>query len=183
MVYYSQVERELGHEDLRQIYFNGLDHGIINSLDNFPENHIGPEIDEKYLISLKNLQWDNKHAKRLYKKLNYIKSLIGQNKFGIKYPLGMQRAEDKFILFIAGCSTVNANRDTINEHDIIKGYETYFKLINTDITEYKLLLENNGYLVCDRCGGYYQLESGEAPDDFSDECECGGRLVYSAGIT
>lgn len=34
------------------------------------------------------------------------------------------------------------------------------------------------YLVCDTCGGYYQLEDHEEPEDFSDECGCGGRLEY-----
>lgn len=35
-----------------------------------------------------------------------------------------------------------------------------------------------GYLVCDECKGYYKLQPGESPDDFSDECECGGKLNY-----
>lgn len=35
-----------------------------------------------------------------------------------------------------------------------------------------------GYLVCDKCGGYYELQPGESPDDFSDECECGGKIRY-----
>jgi hypothetical protein len=34
------------------------------------------------------------------------------------------------------------------------------------------------YLVCDRCGGYYELQAGESPEDFSDKCECGGHLSY-----
>ena len=34
------------------------------------------------------------------------------------------------------------------------------------------------YLVCDRCGGYYELQLGESPEDFSDKCECGGHLNY-----
>ena len=38
--------------------------------------------------------------------------------------------------------------------------------------------ENLGYLVCDKCGGYYELQSGESPDDFADECECGGKLKH-----
>lgn len=183
MLYYAQVERELGYEDLRHIYFSGMDQLIINSLDKFPEKYRVPEVGEEYLILLKNLRWDNKHAKNLFKKLNYIKSLIGQNKFGIRYPLGIQRAEDKFVLFIAGCSAVNSNRDTINEQDIITGYETYFNLINTDITkfnmEYNPSLENNGYLVCNNCGEYYVLEEGESPEHFSQTCECGGVLTYS----
>ena len=36
-----------------------------------------------------------------------------------------------------------------------------------------------GYLICKKCGGYYELQPGESPDDFSDECECGGELIYS----
>lgn len=34
-----------------------------------------------------------------------------------------------------------------------------------------------GYLVCKKCGGYYELEEGESPEDFSN-CECGGDLEY-----
>ena len=37
---------------------------------------------------------------------------------------------------------------------------------------------NPGYLVCDGCGGYYELQQGEEPGDFSDECECGGTLKH-----
>lgn len=33
------------------------------------------------------------------------------------------------------------------------------------------------YLVCEKCG-YYELQSGESPDDFAEECECGSKWVY-----
>ena len=33
------------------------------------------------------------------------------------------------------------------------------------------------FLVCDQCGGYYQLQTGESVDDFFNEYDCGGRLV------
>ncbi len=36
--------------------------------------------------------------------------------------------------------------------------------------------EKERYLVCNTCRGYYQLQKGEDPGDFSDECECGGKL-------
>jgi len=35
------------------------------------------------------------------------------------------------------------------------------------------------FLICNKCGGYYELQEGESPDDFSDECECGGNLKYA----
>lgn len=33
-----------------------------------------------------------------------------------------------------------------------------------------------GYLICDQCGGYYELKEGESPEDFEINCECGGIL-------
>jgi len=42
--------------------------------------------------------------------------------------------------------------------------------------------ENLGYLVCDGCGGYYELQQGEQLDDFSDECECGGKLIHRSTL-
>jgi hypothetical protein len=34
-----------------------------------------------------------------------------------------------------------------------------------------------GYLICERCAGYYQLKEGESPEDFG-RCHCGGHLNY-----
>ena len=34
-----------------------------------------------------------------------------------------------------------------------------------------------GYLICEECGGYYELQEGESPEDF-DSCSCGGKLKY-----
>lgn len=34
-----------------------------------------------------------------------------------------------------------------------------------------------GYLECEKCGGYYELQEGESADNF-DLCECGGKLKY-----
>jgi|GEM_PF-1375839 hypothetical protein len=35
-----------------------------------------------------------------------------------------------------------------------------------------------GYLKCNKCGGYYELQPGENPSDFSNKCQCGGKLEY-----
>ncbi|AEG17290.1 hypothetical protein [Methanobacterium paludis] len=37
----------------------------------------------------------------------------------------------------------------------------------------------DGYLICKKCGGYYELQPGESPEDF-DSCQCGGKLEYYA---
>ena len=39
-----------------------------------------------------------------------------------------------------------------------------------------------GYLVCDSCGGYYELQEGENPEDFDDKCQCGGKLRFTEKI-
>lgn len=38
-----------------------------------------------------------------------------------------------------------------------------------------------GFLICDKCEGYYELKNGERPEDF-DRCECGGKLEYTEGV-
>jgi hypothetical protein len=35
-----------------------------------------------------------------------------------------------------------------------------------------------GYLICDKCKGYYELQKGESVDSFSLTCDCGGKLKY-----
>jgi hypothetical protein len=35
-----------------------------------------------------------------------------------------------------------------------------------------------GYLKCDKCERYYELQPGESPEDFKKECDCGGKFRY-----
>jgi hypothetical protein len=35
-----------------------------------------------------------------------------------------------------------------------------------------------GYLICGKCKSYYQLQTGESPKDFINECDCGGKVRY-----
>lgn len=39
-------------------------------------------------------------------------------------------------------------------------------------------INHQGYLVCNRCGGYYKLQPGEYPADFKEQCPCGGKLQH-----
>lgn len=43
-------------------------------------------------------------------------------------------------------------------------------------------ISHEGYLVCDKCGGYYKLQKGESPEDFLDTCKCGGKLGFHESI-
>lgn len=39
-----------------------------------------------------------------------------------------------------------------------------------------------GYLICDECKSYYELQAGEEPEDFTNICRCGGNLKYDVSI-
>ena len=39
-----------------------------------------------------------------------------------------------------------------------------------------------GYLICNDCKQYYELEPGEKPEDFSSKCSCDGLLVYKDNL-
>ncbi len=38
------------------------------------------------------------------------------------------------------------------------------------------------YLVCDKCGGLYELQPGEKTENFDLKCECGGKIKYKESI-
>ena len=42
--------------------------------------------------------------------------------------------------------------------------------------------EKSGYLICEKCNGYYELQEGESPEDF-ESCECGGNLKFTRELS
>jgi len=57
-----------------------------------------------------------------------------------------------------------------------KGYYSELEGIVDQIIYLKPL--SNGYLVCNKCGSYYELQKGESPDSYRKNCECGGTFKY-----
>ena len=49
--------------------------------------------------------------------------------------------------------------------------------INKVETKLNTKKENPGYLICEKCNGYYELQEGESLEDF-EACECGGNLKF-----
>jgi len=43
-------------------------------------------------------------------------------------------------------------------------------------------LPKSGFIACEKCGGYYKLKSGEYSANFTDKCDCGGKLIYINNI-
>jgi hypothetical protein len=63
-----------------------------------------------------------------------------------------------------------------NERGLLKGLGGFLDKKESSDEKMAPSIEEVRYLVCNTCRGYYQLQKGEEPEDFSDECECGGHL-------
>ena len=184
--YSMTTKRESNEEDIKNVYLSGLDERLIYGLDRFNEITNWPQPKADFFQKLNEVTWE-KGPLKLAEKLVRLKKRIEYNMFGfIKYER-LDLMETGLIELIAGCSAVNNGRN-ITKKDIIIAFRTYLKLLNTDITKYKArtILNNGnvdmGYLVCDKCNEYYKLQPGESPEDFSDKCECGGKLKYYKDI-
>lgn len=190
-VYYMH-KRPLEKEDMRNIYFSGLDERIIFALDYFDKVKLEdlPEPTSEYIKSLGKTYWEEKE---LYKKLN--KLMFEVMDFSLDYPdfkdwsSKYRSTEDLFVQFLAACSAVNDGRLGIGIEDTVKAYTTFLKLIKTDVTMYKAIPErisdldnHSNYLVCKSCGNYYQIPEGESPDDYSNICECGSKLKHLGSL-
>jgi hypothetical protein len=50
--------------------------------------------------------------------------------------------------------------------------------VQSKFLDFKLLRNKDfGYLICEKCSGYYKLQKGESLEDF-EMCECGGKLKF-----
>jgi len=182
-IYYMNLGRKLDHEDLFNLYFSKFHERIIFNLDRFDEVSYVPEVSDEFLFRLKKIKWRDKKTDNFFEKLRLIRGYSGRDLIGPH--LIFETSEDSFLLTLAACSAVSGGRDDIINEDVIRAFKTYFKLLKTDITQFKAKPErigDNGYLVCDKCNEYYKLQSGESPDDFTDECECGGKLKFYGNI-
>ncbi|MEN6592046.1 MAG: hypothetical protein ABFC12_02230 [Methanobacterium sp.] len=193
-IYYINIGRQTNWDDSLNILFSGLDERLIFALDDFDTVNFDdlPEPTPEYFQKLRKVRWDKK-AKKLYEKLTALMretmELVLDYPTLIEWDATYRSTEDLFIHLLTGCSAVNDGRVEIEAEDVIRAYKTFFKLIKTNVTKYKAIPERikwlekqNGYLVCHDCGGYYQLQPGESPDDFSDTCDCGGELKYYEDI-
>lgn len=198
-VYYMNSGTKLDLNDLNNVYGGGIDERIVFGLENFDKISVVPRFTEEFFIKLKNVKWQDNETRSFYRKLNELRNHFKIEIFGVSYIVFHSRfstTENVFLLFLAGSSAVNNGREFINKEDLVRAYKAYFKLIRTDITRYMVGVEleqeidlksmdkdfHGGHLVCDRCKGYYKLQSGESPEDFSDRCDCGGHFNFQDSL-
>jgi len=192
--YYLNSGRPFSWDDSLNIAFSGLDARLLFALDRFDQIEDVPEPTAEFFQKLGETQIFDKKTSDFYLTITNLLIDIKNEIFGMRFRdfnSDYVPTEGLFIQLLAGCNAVHHNREHIIEEDIIKAYKTFFKLIKTDVTKYKAIpelvegmddsqekMESRGLLVCEKCGGCYQLQSDESPDDFSDTCECGGELEF-----
>ncbi len=187
LFYFRDLGRKLYLYDLKVLYSSRIDERVIFAFDKFDEVSDIPEPTEEFFFKLKNVVWDNRKTKQLFEKLKKIRHFMRYDIVGYLEDITFQNNEDAFIFLIACCSAANEDRN-ITDHDVVRAYRTYFKLLKTDISQIidKIKLKDQescetGYLVCERCYGYYKLLPWESPENFS-LCQCQGKLTYYKDI-
>jgi len=186
--YFMTIQRNFDDKDIQNIYLSGLDERLIYALYRFDQITNWPQPTAEFFQKLQKVKWENKNTKKFALNLKKLKMSLIYTRFSLIKYHHLNSIENMFIKLMAGCSAVNDNRNFITKEDIVIGYKTYIKLLNTDITKYKARTTMNngnidkGYLVCEKCNEYYQLQPGESAEDFTDECECGGKLKYYKDI-
>jgi len=179
LIYFMKVGRKLEPEDIINIYFSELGERIVFGLDKFDEISDTPKPTAEFFLKLKKVRWKDGKSKKLLGRLRAIREFLIYDRFGYLKDISFLVKEDTFLLFLSGCSAVNNCRDKMIDEDVITSHRTYFNLLKTDVTKYKV---KSGYLICDECNEYYKLKPGESTDNFTGECECGGNLKFYENI-
>lgn len=101
--------------------------------------------------------------------------VVGYMAFRYRFKVQIYSDKDNTFLKI---SRAIPNWSIILFSGIVYGNAFYNDTLNRIIDVLKYLQPNyDGCMVCRKCGGYYNLQPGELPDDF-DVCQCGGELEY-----
>jgi len=189
-VYYLNTGRAYTWNDMLNLAFSDLKTRLIFALDKFDEVENVPEPTAEFFQKLKETRMISEQTIDFELKIGLVLMHIEGEVFG---GMGFKNSVEDywptmtlFNQFLAACNAVKHNREEIIDEDIARAYKTFFKLIKTDVTQYKAnpeLVQNmdednpdyGDILICKRCGGYYKLEQGESIDDF-ECCHCGGEL-------
>jgi hypothetical protein len=183
LFYSRDIGRNLYLKDLEVLYSSRIDERVVLAFDRFDE--VDPEPVPDFFYKLSSVEWESRKTKQFFEKLKKIRHFLRYEIVGYLEDVAFQDGEDAFILLVTCCSAATQGRN-INDQDVVRAFMTYFKLLKTDISLLvnRLMEENShktGYLVCERCNGYYKLGPGESPDDFS-LCQCHGKLSYYESI-
>lgn len=134
--YYTCINKKLNHNDLSKAHTIVLER-IMSLLDDFDKPGEFQTPDKEFYQNLRKIKWD-KTGKKLLSELGSIRIAIRVDKWGTGTD-EFGTCENFALTFLAACNSVHQNRDRILKEDIVKAYNTYLKLLNTDISKLDLL--------------------------------------------
>lgn len=71
------------------------------------------------------------------------------------------------------------NGPLISFYKLLYGKNYQESALNQLVNQIKLIkVSIHRYLICNKCGAYYELQNNEFPEDFDQTCKCGGELEY-----
>lgn len=137
-LYFAAVDQELGCQDLLNIYYGGLDERLVFFLDEFDkvEDDEIPVPTKEYFKSLRRVKCKNSVLRQLIYNLEFLIRVSLNNNF--QECDIYTEDEPSLIKGLIYSSAVANERNIIMEEDIITAYNTYFKLLKTDVTQYPL---------------------------------------------
>lgn len=162
-LYFIQLNRKLGCDDLLDLYFGGLDERLVFFLDDFDQinDEEIPTPTKEFFQAIKYVKYQNNTIKMMLIKLEELIYLSLKNTFGNCQPY--HKLEKNVIKTLVHSSAIKNNRNEIKVEDIITAYNTYFKLLQTDVTQYKLrkdVFNNTNYNSLKARFVYFSLKIG-----------------------
>ena len=165
MEYLSEIERP----------FEWVDGACIIDFDSWPVNDLSITIKTLFEESEYRLE-EGTPTDGIYGTGNdFQRLLLGWIAF--RYRFKVEIYSDRKITYLK-ISRALSDWSVIFIDGFIYGNASYSATFKRIISTLKYLQPNyDGYMVCQKCGGYYKLHPGELPEDF-DVCTCGVELEY-----
>lgn len=144
-LYYRDSGVLLGFDVLSRLDSGFLDERVVFALDDFDKVSSVPEPTVDFFKRLRRMKWQDKRTKKLFEKIMDLQKKVFYEKWDSnnslpKFKDGSFREikiavfEERILLTLAGCSAANNDRVFMCWDDIKTAYKTYFKLLNSDLT-------------------------------------------------
>lgn len=174
-LYTLHLGRNLVMDDLWALHKSDLLERLLGGLDIFNVFKGSLFLGDDFFQCIKVVYWDE-DALIFFKNLHNLFISFLFEDHGEKETSFNLELEEVLVL-MAHCSAVLSDSKYIGAEDVLRAYNTLFKILNTDITALVDKRYYAGLLLCEACNELYPLLEDEAPYDFSS-CSCGGELKY-----
>jgi hypothetical protein len=134
LVYTMNLKRPLKSSDVQKLFYSQIGEKIVFLLEDFDKIKESPQVTPEFFYKIRKLKWQNKEAKKIYKKLRKSVIPLAFNRYGTKEG-SLDSEQSMLVPFLAGCNALKHDRGRINTEDVITAYKTLFKIMQTDLSK------------------------------------------------